>query len=365
MAILLSAGANNVASAQLFGFNPFKKAVKLALVLPFNANGEQSRDCMDFYCGALMAVEDKKNEGASIDLKVIDFTGLALNDSFQNELDGLDAVIGPFAAADLKKVQPFCRKAGAALISPLDQKAAALAADDPAFFQVATSHREQIANLVGEIETDAPYSIKVLYKNPSEQFTKDIFAVLDSLKIKYKPISYNVQRGRTITDSLKRAMTSSVAQHVIIASEDEAFASDAARNLSLLKNSIPLQVYGSNKLRNFETIDAEALFRLGLKFSTSYYTDYRNTMTQEFVLKYRALYNAEPSQYAISGYDIFYFFISAFNDLGKSFYEFIPYYTLGLIQSNILFRKTSEEGGYVNTRTRDVQFKPDYSVEVH
>jgi len=364
LAILLSAGANNVASAQLFGFSPFKKAVKIALVLPFNSAGDPSRDCMDFYCGALMAVDEKKSEGASVDLKVIDFSGLALNESFQNQLEGVDAVIGPFAAADLKKVQPFCQKAGAALISPLDQKAAALAADDPRFFQVATSHRDQITNLLEGIDTDAPFSVKVLYKSTSEQFTKDIFATLDSLNIKYKAVSYNVQRGRTITDSLKRVMTSSVAQHVIIASEDEAFASDAARNLYLLKNSIPLHVYGSNKLRNFETIDADVLYKLGLQFSTSYYTDYHNTMSQSFVLKYRALYNAEPSQFAISGYDIFYFFISALNDLGRSFYEFVPYYTLNLIQSNILFRKINEESGYVNTRTRDVKFLPDYSEEV-
>lgn len=364
MAILLSAGSLNDASAQLFGFNPFKKPVRMALVLPFNSAGDPSRDCMDFYCGALMAVEDKKNEGASIELKVIDFTGLALNESFQNELEGCDAVVGPFAAADLKKVQPFCQEAGAALISPLDQKAASLAVEDPRFFQVATSHKDQIVNLVGTIDMDSPFSVKVLYKNTTEQFTKDIFSVLDSLGIKYKPISYNVQRGRSITDSLKRAMTSTVTQHVIIASEDEAFASDAARNLNLLKTSTPLYVYCSNKLRNFETIDAEVLYKLGIRFSTGYYTDYHNSMTQEFVLKYRALYNAEPSQYAISGYDIFYFFISAFNDLGKSFYEFVPYYTLNLIQSNILFRKASEDGGYVNSRTRDVEFHPDYSVEV-
>ncbi len=366
-AILLGTAAFNDAAAQLFSFRPFKKPVKIALVLPLNANADEpSRDCMDFYSGALMAIDAKKAEGVSVKLKVVDLTTANFNDySFAESIEGYDAVIGPFAAADIKKVLPQCRMAGVPLVSPLDQKAAAIAETEPLFFQVPTPHAIQAANLVESIPLEEGGNVTVFYRSMEDAFAKQVTEALEEFRVPYKRISYNVQRGRTITDSLRRAIRGGENNYVIIASEEEAFASDVVRNMSLVKKSCPdLRVYVSNKLRNFETIDADLLYKLGARLSTGYFVDYKDTDTQRFILKYRALYHAEPSQYAFSGYDIFFFFISAINDLQAAFREFVPYYTLNLLQSNILFRRISDEGGYVNIRTRDVEYQPGFTIEV-
>lgn len=367
MAILLCTCVQNVASAQLFGFNPFRKTVKIALVLPFqSASQEPSRDCMDFYSGALMAIDAKKAEGVSVKLKVVDFSASTFSaEAFASQIEGFDAVVGPFALADIRKVLPACKEAGVAMISPLDQKAAALTAEYPLFFQVATPHSIQVENLVQSMDFNSGDKVTVFYKTLDEAFTKQVVKALDKASVPYRKISYNVQRGRIITDSLKRAIRPGVQQHVFIASEDQAFASDVARNLNLVRRGgVDLSVYGSNRLRNFETIDADVLYNLGLRIATGYFIDYHDTETQNFVLKYRALFKTEPTQYAFSGYDVFYFFISALNDLGASFKEFVPYYTLNLLQSNILLRKDTEDSGYVNIRTRDVEYGNDFSISV-
>ncbi|MBO4572038.1 MAG: amino acid ABC transporter substrate-binding protein [Bacteroidales bacterium] len=364
---MLGSAALNDAAAQLFSFHPFRKPVKLALVLPLNSNSQEpARDCMDFYSGALMAIDAKKAEGVSVKLKVVDLSATSFTgDAFAQAIDGYDAVIGPFAAADLKKVLPQCRLAGVPLVSPLDQKAGEIAESEPLFFQVPTPHYIQAANLVESIPVEEGGRVTVFHSPEEEQFCTQVTKALEEFGIPYKKISYNVQRGRVITDSLKRAMKANENNYVIIASESEAFASDVVRNMSLVKKSCPgLSVYVSNKVRNFETIDADLLYKLGASLSTGYFVDYKDTATQNFILKYRALYHTEPSQYAFSGYDIFYFFISAINDLQGAFREFVPYYTLNLLQSNILFRRISDEGGYVNIRTRDVEYQNDFSIEV-
>lgn len=365
--ILLSACGFNDAHAQLFNFFPRKRPVKLALVLPFNSAADNpSRDCMDFYSGALMAAEAKKAEGVNIRLKVIDLaTAKAAPAKFKEDIAECDAVIGPITYEDIKTILPYCKSAGVAMVSPLDHKAAALARTEPLFFQVPTPARRQALNMAESLLYNESGMVTVFYKSRSEAYTNDVFSALDSAHVPYRKISYNVQRGRVITDSLRNALKPTARHHIIIASEDEAFASDAARNLNLLKrNNIPITVYGSSKLRNFETIDADVLYNLNLHVSTGYFIDYKNTETQNFVLKYRALFHAEPSQYAFSGYDIFTFFISAFNDLSNSFFEFVPYYTLNLLQCNIMFKKSTPDGGYVNSRTRDVELNNDFSVEV-
>lgn len=366
-AILLGTAASYDAAAQLFPFRPFKKTVKIALVLPLKASSQEpSKECMDFYCGALMAIEAKKAEGVNVKLKVVDYSAADFNgDSFADSIEGYDAVVGPFAAADLERVLPFCRMAGVPLVSPLDQKAAAIADNEPLFFQVPTPHQIQAANLVGNIPLEEGGDVTLFYNSEEEPFTRQVIAALEEWGIPYRSISYKVQRGRVITDSLRTAMQGSGKNFVIIASEDEAFASDVVRNMSLVRKSSPgMSVFTSSRLRNFETIDADLLYRLGARMSTGYHVDYREPATQGFVLKYRALFHTEPSQYAFSGYDIFFFFISAINDLKAAFMEFVPYYTLNLLQSNILFRKVSEEGGYVNIRTRDVEYRDDFSIEV-
>lgn len=366
-AILLGSAALNDAAAQQFSFRPFKKPVRLALVMPFNSSAQEpSKECMDFYSGALMAIEAKKAEGVSVKLKVIDLPTAKLDDnSFAMTIDDCNAVIGPFAAADLKKILPQCQLAGVPLISPLDQKALEIAVNEPLFFQVPTPHAIQAANLVESIPLEEGGSVTVFYRSMEDSFAKQVTDALEDFGIPYKKISYNVSRGRSITDSLRRAMRAGENNYVIVASEEEAFASDVVRNMSLIKKSCPgLYVYVSNKVRNFGTIDADIPYKLGARLSTGYFIDYRDTATQSFIRKYRALYHAEPSQYAFSGYDIFYFFISAINDLQGAFRDFVPYYTLDLLQSNILFRRISEEGGYVNIRTRDVEYQNDYSIEV-
>lgn len=367
LAILLGACTYNSASAQLLGLFHHRRPVDIALVMPFNAtSGSPSRDCMDFYCGALTAIEAKKAEGVSVNLKVIDLVDAkSAPEKFQQGITGCDAVIGPITEADIKFIMPYCKAAGIPMISPLDHKAAHFAKTEPLFFQVPTPSLSQAANLVENIAYGESGQVTVFYKSLNEPFTADVISALNDAGVHYRKISYNVQRGCVITDSLRHALKPTSRHHIIIASEDEAFASDVARNINLLHRSdIPVTAYGSNKLRNFETIDADVLFNLNLHVSTGYFIDYKNTETQNFILKYRALYHTEPSQYAFSGYDIFTFFISAFNDLGSSFFEFIPYYTLNLLQSNIMFKQADPDGGYVNTRTRDVELNPDFTTEV-
>ncbi len=313
-----------------------------------------------------MATETKKSEGVSIKLKVIDLAAAkAAPDKFINDISGYDAVVGPITYNDIKSLLPYCKSAGVPMISPLDQKAAALARTEPHFFQVPTPAFNQALNMAGNLQYNETGTVTVFYKTKSEAFTADVLRALDSANVTYRKISYNVQKGRIITDSLRNALKPTSVHHIIIASEDEAFASDVARNLNLLKrHSIPITVYGSSKLRNFDTIDADVLYNLNLHLSTGYFIDYKNTETQNFVLKYRALFHTEPSQYAFSGYDIFTFFISAFNDLGTSFFKFVPYYTMNLLQCNIMFKKAAPDGGYINSRTRDAELNNDFTIEV-
>lgn len=367
LTILLGACISNDASAQLLNLLKQRRTVRLALVLPFNSASEKpSRDCMDFYCGALTAIEAKKADGVNIKLKVIDFT-LAKKDleSLGDKIADCDAVIGPITAEDIKLVLPYCKAAGVPLISPLDQKAEYLARTEPLFFQVPTPAKTQALNLVESIAYGESGLVTVLCRNVKEPFSTDVIAALDSLKIPYRKFVSKDNDGKATADSLRRTLKPTARHHIIIASEDASFSSEAAKDLNSLKGSnIPVQLYGSSKIRKLESLESKLFYNLNMHISTGYYIDHKNSVTKKFINRYHTLFHSEPSQFSFSGYDIFTYFISAYNDLGTSFYKFIPYYSLNLRQCNIMFKSLGPAGGFVNTRTRDIEYRNDFTIEV-
>ncbi len=353
--------------------NAGARSVKVALILPFDVDsGNPNTNYLDFYAGALLAVENQRNAGVDIHLTVIDLPDLMEDDAeFTDDLFRNDVMIGPVSAAEMTLFQRICKIFRIAFVSPLDPAAEEYAGDNPYFFQIPTSPERQAANLVARLkaEGDGPVTLFSNPVSPQEiQLEERYEKALTAAGIAYRKISYEVLRGRLITEELRAQMApggESLPQRVLIASEDEAFASDVVRNMSLLAISgIPVTLYAPNRLRNFETIDVANLYKLGLRISTPYYVDYTQEATRDFVLKYRALYGTEPSQYAFQGYDVLTYFIATLNDLGDAFFDFVEYYPMDLLQNSIRFVRSEEEGGYVNVHTRDIEYRPDNTVKV-
>ena len=354
--------------------NAGARSVKVALILPFDAaSGSPSVNYLDFYAGALLAIENQRNAGIDIRMTVIDLPDLNEDDSELNDnLFDNDVIIGPVRAAEMLLIQRICKIFGTPFVSPLDPAAEDYVSDNPYFFQIPTSPKRQAANLVARLKADGNGPV-TLFCNPvspeEEQLEARYELALTEAGVPFRKISYEVLRGRLITEELREQMNPGeeiLPQRVLIASEDEAFASDVVRNMNLLNTlyNIPVTLYAPNRLRAFETIDAANLYKLGLRVSTPYYVDYASEDTRNFILKYRALYNTEPSQYAFQGYDILTYFIATLNDLGSAFFDFVEYYPMDLLQNSIRFMKTNEEGGYVNVHTRDIEYRPDNTVKV-
>ena len=123
-------------------------------------------------------------------------------------------------------------------------------------------------------------------------------------------------------------------------------------------------LYSPSKIKSFETIDVENLHNLKTRISTAYYIDYDNEKVRQFILEYRALYNAEPTQFSFQGYDLAYFFIKMKATYGRNWMKFVGRLdNTPMMQTDLLFRQ-SEDGGYVNEGVRRIVYGPDYSIKI-
>lgn len=340
-----------------------KKEVSLSLIMPFKATGTSgSTGNMDFYSGALVAVYDVANAGTSCDLNVFD-TGNGMQNISKESIENCDVVIGPVSPTEIKEVLEMAPKG---VVSPLDQRAASLAYSFSDMIQAPTPLEVQYKDLIDWIDEDMGYSdrfIVITEKGGTQsEATVQMKAAADSSGLEYKHLAYSILEGRNVTSSLEYIMTESGTNRVYIASDSEAFVNDVVRNLNLMiYRKYEVVLYAPSRIRNYETIEVENFHNTALHISTGYYIDYSDPRVQEFLLKYRALYNTEPTQFAFQGYDLAKYFIELAAKYGNRWTGKLEDSEASMLQSTFRFRKAGE-GGYINTGVRRIVYEDGWVV---
>mgnify|MGYP002519781440 CR=1 FL=1 len=94
-------------------------------------------------------------------------------------------------------------------------------------------------------------------------------------------------------------------------------------------------IFSPSRIRNYETIEVENFHNTKLHVSLGYYIDYSDKKVMDFIMKYRALFNAEPTQFAFQGYDIASYFISQCSRQGGKWMKKIDENQYKAIQQNV------------------------------
>ena len=253
------------------------------------------------------------------------------------------------------------------IVSPLDPKVESLAADNHNLIQAPTPAKAQYVDMTEWVKEDMAEgdTVVVITEKAFKQSeaAKLMMEVIDSSGIAYNPFSYNILEGRDVVDTLKVLMASQGTSRVMIASESEAFVNDVVRNMNLmLYEQYKVVLYAPSKIRSFETIEVEHFHKTNMHVSLTYYIDYEDQRVKDFLLKYRALFNTEPSQFAFQGYDIASYFINLCNRYGDRWTEMVDNAPQAMLQSTFRCKKIDENGGYINNGIRRIIYDDGWSV---
>lgn len=342
-----------------------KGKVTASLMLPFKATGTSgSRSNMDFYSGVLLAVNDLAQAGTSVDLNVIDIA-----DNIQSlgniDLTGNDIVMGPVSVKDMTEALSAAGSSSM-FISPLDPKAESLVSGNPDLIQAPTPHKIQYMDLASWLKEDTrPEDRVLLISEKGARLTESTFEMkqaVDAMGVPYKTFSYSILEGRDVEKPLKELMTQTATNRVMIVSESEAFVNDVVRNLNMMiHQKYEIVLYGASKIRSFETIEVENFHKTNLHVSLTYYIDYDDPRVKNFLLKYRALFNAEPTQFAFQGYDIASYFIELCSKYGKNWQDKMSHEEKSMLQSTFKCMKDGD-GGYINHGVRRIVYGKDWTI---
>jgi LysM repeat protein len=368
---------------------PLKRPLRVALLLPLLEPAAPPADSLAadsigavaapaintdnyyaFYKGALLAIEALKPQGLSLQLSVFDtYSESSVQEALAGEeLPQSDLIIGPVYANRMKPVAQFAGAHGIKIVSPLDPETEEQSIGHPGFFQVSPSTWCRQKKLIDDVlARENAHILLITDASGGDSLLVEQYKVLFAERLNEVRIyPHSVAKGTVLRDSLISLLKPGKTNCVLVASNREALVSDVAANLYLFtaRQRYPIILYGTERWRNFESVDLKYFHALNLHLVVPFFIDYEKDAVKQFVATYQDVYKVDPSQYAFQGFDTFSYFLPAIMRYGLSFEPYLNRYRPELLQAIYRFQYNgSYRNGLVNVESCLIRYTPDYTIE--
>ncbi|MBQ4278408.1 MAG: LysM peptidoglycan-binding domain-containing protein [Rikenellaceae bacterium] len=352
-------------NTQVKAINP-SHTLNVAMLLPFQNNARQDKGFVEFYQGALLALEDLKTSGTSVQLTLYS-TGRSADETRQivrsDGFDRTDLIIGPVYEECLEPVLRFADGHGVPVVSPLADMPRTNA---PLLYQVAPPDRAK-ADKIRKILAPEKNIIVVRGGTADTEFEQEIIPLLPS---GYKQLSYT--RGMP-TSTIENILSGDKENVFVLLPANENTVEEILARISSVQNNLiarsiknpAIQVLGTSQWSRFRNIDKTLYFKLNLAYVTSYHADRSDPRVMSFDKRYIAAFGAIPTLYAYRGYDVAKLFARAMTRAGAGSLTDELNHTdpALLLQTPYCFQGAATEKK-VNTEWALVQYKNDFTIEV-
>ncbi len=294
-----------------------QKRKELVLFLPFNASKIQNDTVtsiserlkkdkflnmtLDFYAGALMAIDSAKVLGMNLDIKIYDSqetknSTSALSVISNNDFSSTDAVIGPFYQVNVEKVADALENKNIPVISPLSR-----------------DEGKSYKNLFQSMpHADAVKGAMFSYMQSKNG---NIIAVIDPKKTSIKEYIQDFQKdvkvvglsdkGGFVADSIKKHFVKDRINYVLMASEKTGtiFTTTSAMSSVMKDYQVQLVILEPNETLDFEEIALSRLTKLKMAYPSAT-KDNDSDEAQKFERAFKKKNKILPNQYAVRGFDL-------------------------------------------------------------
>nr|WP_314867494.1 hypothetical protein [uncultured Flavobacterium sp.] len=376
---VISAQETNVTPIQNSGLQIEKpllnQSKKLALLLPFNLNKVQNDTVnsvvdrlkkdrflnmtLDFYSGALVAIDSAKQLGVSVDVSVFDSEETKNSSNVakliaDNHLETFSAVIGPFYQTNVEKTAELLSTNQVAVISPLSKE---MGKSYPNLFQTITSTsllrsaifdfmRTKNGNIIAVVDKK-----KVSVKKYIVENQKDVrFATLDAT-------------GALNVVSLKALLVKNKINYVVM---ETANTSMIKATITALLSVQPLYNVQLVILEPNETLDTDEIeFANLLKLKLLYPSMTRENNSPEAVIfekNYKLKNKVTPNAFATRGFDVTFDALMRLSQ-SNSYFESATTQVTEQVESKFDYFK-NETGGFANKGLYLLYYDADLTVKV-
>lgn len=347
---------------------------QLVLLLPFNiskiegdtVNSTASRlktdkflnMTLDFYSGALMAIDSAKTLGMNIDVKIYDSQETKNSSAVasiiqQQAVDKADVVIGPFYQTNVEKTADLLSASNVPVISPLSKEAGKLYGNllqsMPSNELVKTSMMEFIRSKNGNITAVV---------DPKKLSTKQ-FLTQNYKEVKL--LSLN-EKGLLIAENVAKDLVKGKINYVILDSEKTGLILNTLNVLIGLMPDYQIQlvILEKNNTLDFDEIPLAKLAQLKMLYP-SLTKDNDTPEAVVFEKTYKEKNKIFPNQYATRGFDVTFDTMLRLSQ-DKSFTESIETTATEQVENKFEYEKMAL-GSHVNKGFYILYYDTDLSVK--
>lgn len=349
--------------------------LKMALMLPFHVRGKVNPNYVDFYKGVLVAMEELKNEGYSIELSVFDTLSNVqhVNEMLTYEAGLLDAqlIIGPVHEGELRHVLTHAEANEILVVTPLADMETL---HSPVLFQMQADEKyksEKLAELF-----DGSREVVTIYANSNDWDYAEAARALDKgairtqLNFVFNRESFFYRRTAEGANGeqvdIEELMRSGSKKLFVIVAAEETNVDRILTTLSSTRASIvgrgltygDYTVLGNRRWLQMRNIDRQSFFKNNVLFVVPYHAKRNDEAVSLFDARYVAAFGTLPSMFSYRGYDAAMIFCrKMFTGIDASFQEevFRP------LSTNYRFK--FEDGLYINTEWTCEQYRNNFTIE--
>ena len=347
---------------------------KLVLLLPFNIAKMESDTLntpamrlkkdkflnmtLDFYSGALMAIDSAKAIGLPVDVSIFDSqetknTSNSANIVQENNLQDSDAIIGPFYQNNLEKTTELLGKNSVPVISPLSK---------------------DIGNASPNLYKSIPNNevLRVAMFDYMRAKGGNIIAVVDKKKESVRQYIQTNQKGvqfaamlpngELSVESLKSLFVKNKTNYVVMETSNTRLIKWTINTMmgAMANFRVQLVILEPNETLDTDEINFEYLTKLKLMYP-SITRENESPEAKIFEKEYRRDNKISPSTYATRGFDLTFDTIMRLSQ-GNTFQETADAFTTEQVDNKFEYYK-KEGGGYTNKGIYILYYDTDLTIK--
>lgn len=349
-----------------------QKHIRMGVILPFKGGTTENDKMVEFYRGVLMAVEEIKKNGTSVDVFTYD-SGKSAEDLKKltaNQLDNqLDFIIGPLYPEQITPLSKFCQEHRIKLVVPFSSQGECVY-QNPYYYAV---------------NPPKSFLLSEACQLTMELFGKENIIILDSKENDKDACSFTDMVDKRLQQEYKKAKTLQIDDNdlkwleTVTKYKDNVIIPNTS-NIKLLNQLFPkllefsvqypeyaIKVVGYPEWQTYTNNHLENFYRFDTYVYSSFYRNPLNAHSDQFENTYQKTFNTPTltswPRFGMLGFDIAYYFLKGISSYGPAFEQYQSQIATTPYQSQFRFGRVSNWSGFINREIEFIHYTPSHNIE--
>lgn len=347
-----------------------KREVRVGVMLPLHDVDGDGRRMVEFYRGLLMAVNDLKKEGISVDIHAwnVNIDADIRQALLKDGVDKCDLIFGPLYTKQVPQLGEFAKAYNTKVVIPFSINGDEVT-KNPQVFQVYQSPSLQneltINCFLSRFANCHPVFIDCNDKDSQKgAFTSGLRSALEK-----RGIAYNITNLNSPYESFVKAFAVDKPNVVILntaRSPELTLVYRKLDELTLNNKTLKISMFGYTEWLMYERNNLAKFAQYDTYIPSNFYLNVSDQKTRTLFQNYNRWFHTPMMEslprFAITGYDQGCFFIRGLHEQGAKFDGATP--SKSAVQTPYRFVKASKKGGYQNQTIQFVHYNTNGSISI-